>query len=80
MLSEARSRDRSLNPSLHHHLLNLRNRLRRVQPLRARIGAVHDGVAAIEAERVFEIIQTLAGGFIAAVDQPAIGLQQHGGA
>jgi len=41
------------------------------------VGAIHDRVAAIKPERVFQIIQTLAGRFIAAVDQPAIGLQRE---
>ncbi len=35
-------------------------------------------MAAIETERVLEIVETLAGRLIAAVDQPAIGLQQNG--
>jgi hypothetical protein len=39
-------------------------------------GAVHDRVAAIEPERVFEAIQALAGALIAAVGKPAAGLQQ----
>ena len=37
-------------------------------------------MAAIEAERVFEIIEAFSRAFVAAVDQPAIGLQQNGGA
>ena len=39
---------------------------RRVQILRAGLGAVHDRVAAIEAEWVLERIEPLAGGLIAA--------------
>ena len=42
---------------LDHHPLDLGNRFRRVQPLRAGLGAVHDRVATIELERVFQIIQ-----------------------
>src|SRR6202040_454029 len=42
----------------------------------AGLGAVHDGMAAIEPERVFEPVEALAGALIAAVSEPAIGLQQ----
>src|SRR5690606_29926704 len=40
--------------------------------------AVHDGVAAIQAERVFQFVQTRASVLVAAVDNPAVGLQQDG--
>ena len=66
-----------LNPPFNHHLLNLRNCLGRRQTLGACLGAVHNGVAAIEAEGVFEIIEALACGFIAAVYEPAVSLQQN---
>src|SRR4030095_13753058 len=42
-------------------------------------GAVHDGVAAIEPERILKLVEPLAGRLVAAVDQPAIGLQQDRG-
>lgn len=42
--------------------------------------AVHDGVAAIQLERIFEIVEAIAGHFVAAIDNPAVGLQQNGGA
>src|SRR5690606_23730968 len=61
-----------------HHLLDRGDGLGRVQPLRANLGAVHDGVAAIELEWILEVVETLLRGLVAAVDQPAIGLQQHG--
>src|ERR1043165_3170392 len=64
--------------ALDQHLLDLGDRLRRVEALRAGLGAVHDGVAAIEPERVLEIVEALALGFVAAVGQPAIGLKQDG--
>jgi hypothetical protein len=35
-------------------------------------------VAAIEPERVFEIVEPVARRFVPAVDQPAIGLEEHG--
>src|SRR3546814_1813470 len=46
------------------------------QALGANVRAVHDGVAAIEAERVLKLIQPFARHFVTAVGQPAIGLQQ----
>src|SRR6202012_5270130 len=60
---------------LDHHLLDFADRFRRVQALGAGIGAIYDGVAAIEAERIFQIVQALAGFLVAAVDEPAVGLQ-----
>src|SRR5689334_1744004 len=65
---------------LDQHLLDLGDGLGRVQALRAGAGAVHDGVAAIEPERVLELVEPLARMLVAAVGQPAIGLQQDGGA
>ena len=62
--------------AFHHHLLDLGNRLCGVQTLGARLGAVHDRMAAVQPERVFEIIQTFARRLVAAVDQLAIGMQQ----
>ena len=61
--------------ALGHHLLGFSNRLGRVETLGADIGAVHDGVAAIETEGIFQLIETLTRQFIATVSQPAIGLQ-----
>src|SRR5829696_5239793 len=63
-----------------HHLLDLGDGLCRVQALRAGVGAVHDRVAAIEPERIMQVVEALAGGFVAAVDEPAIGLKQGCGA
>lgn len=57
-----------------HHLLDLGDCLGRVQPFGAGLGTVHDGVTTIELERVMQIIQPLARGLVAAVDQPAIGM------
>src|SRR5262245_24764502 len=47
--------------------------------LRAGVGAVHDGVAAIEPERVFEIVKPLTGRLVTAVNDPTLRLQQRGG-
>src|SRR6202165_3088972 len=59
-----------------HHPLGVGNRTRRVEPFRAGVGAVHDGVAAIETERILEPVETLAGVLISAVDKPPMRLQQ----
>ena len=57
------------------HLFNLANRRRRVQAFGAGFGTVHNRVAAVKLERIFEEIKAFAGGFIAAVGQPAEGLE-----
>src|SRR5712692_3053479 len=69
-----------LHLPLDHLLLDLGDCLCRIEMLRAGVGAVHDGVAAIEPERVFEIVEPLAGCLVAAVDDPALRLQERGGA
>src|SRR6266481_10182108 len=66
--------------TLDHLQLQLGNRLGRIEALRARLGAVHDGVAAVEPERVLEIVESFAGGLIAGILHPARRLQQRGGA
>src|SRR5690606_30259811 len=60
----------------HHQLLDLRDRQGRVQALRAGARAVHDGVAAVQLEGIFEVVQAGAGVLVARVDDPAVGLQQ----
>ncbi len=62
--------------ALDQHLFDLTNSFCRVQTLRADLRAVHDGVAAIELEWVFKVIETLSSRFVAAVDQPAISMEQ----
>ena len=57
--------------ALDHLQLEFGDRFRGIQALRARLGAVHDGVAAIEPERVFKIVEPLAGGLIAGILDPA---------
>src|ERR1700692_3430077 len=59
-----------------HHPLGVENRTRRVEPFRAGVGAVHDGVAAIETERILEPVEALTGVLIPTVDQPPMRLQQ----
>src|ERR1700719_4074685 len=70
------NRKPSRSSALGHHSLGIGNRARRVELFRAGLGAVHDGVAAIEPERILEPVEALAGALIAAVGEPAIGLQQ----
>src|SRR5690606_24150168 len=62
--------------ALQHQLLDGADGLGRVQPLRAGPRAVHDGVAAVELERILEVVQPRAGVLVARVDDPAVGLQQ----
>src|SRR4051794_16536642 len=71
--------DGDSNRPLRQQLLGLGDRLGGVETLGADIGAVHDGVAAVEAERVLELVQPLAGIFVAAVGEPPISLEEDGG-
>ncbi len=48
-----------------HELLELDDRLGRVEALRAGLGAVHDGVTAVQPERVLERVEALAGRLVA---------------
>src|SRR3954447_19875020 len=72
-----REDDRSNSP-LDHLQLEFGDGFRRVETLRAGFCAIHDGVAAIQPERILEIVEPLAGGFVAAVGDPARRLQQRG--
>ncbi len=63
------------NTSLNHQLLELCDGFGRVQALRTRLGAVQNGVAAIEPERVLKGVEALASGLVSRVVHPAIGLQ-----
>src|SRR5882757_9391642 len=66
------------NLPLDHLQLELGDRFRRVEALWAGLCAIHDGVAAIEPERILEIVEPLAGGLIAAIGDPSRRLQQRG--
>src|SRR6476619_848335 len=70
----------ALDLPLDHLQFEVGDRLGRVQILRAGLGAVHDGVAAVQPERILEIVEPLAGGLVSAVIDPAGRLQQRGGA
>src|SRR3546814_6603499 len=65
--------DRTLQNPLGFHLLDLGDRLGGVQSLGADVCAIHDRVAAIEAERIFEIVEPLTGHLVATVGEPEIG-------
>src|SRR6187455_3431580 len=64
---------------LEHHLLDLGDGLRGVEVLRAGLGAIHDGVAAVEPERIFQFVEPLAGRLVARVDDPTVGREQRRG-
>src|SRR5512146_943979 len=66
-----------LDRPLHHHLLDLGDRLRGIEALGANIRAIHDRVAAIKPERILEMIESFAGRFVARIREPAIGLQKR---
>ena len=53
--------------ALNHHTFNFGDSFSRVQTLRTNIGTIHNGVAAVELERVFKSIQTIFFGVIAAI-------------
>ena len=67
-----------LDLALDHLHLEFRDGLGGVETLRARLGAVHDGVAAVEAERILEVVETFAGGFVTGILDPAGGLKKGG--
>ena len=62
------------NGAVDHHMLDCGNCLGRVQTFGAGFRAVHDGVAAVQFERIFQIVQTLACRLIARIDDPAISM------
>src|SRR4051794_41599563 len=69
---------RALHLPLDHHALDLGDGLGGVEALGAGLGAIHDGMAAVEPERILEIIEAVTGRLVAAVLQPAVGLKQRG--
>src|ERR1700740_1852669 len=72
-----RSERQQGSTALRHHLLGVGDRARRVEPFRARPGAIHDGMTTIKPERVFEPVETLGGVLIASVGKPTVRLQQN---
>jgi len=58
-------------------LLDLGNGLSRVEALGTNLGAVHDGLAPVEFEGVVELLNSLVGDGVSAVDDPSVRLQEH---
>src|SRR5580692_12670055 len=67
-----------LNLPLDQGALDLGDGLGRVEVFWTGLGAIHDGVAAVEAERVFQIVEPLAGRLVARIHDPALRLEQRG--
>lgn len=63
-----------------HRLLDLLDRLAGIQPLRTRPRAVQDGVAPVQAHAVVQHLLALGRALVARVGEPAVRLQEHGGA
>ena len=66
----------------HHYCNKIIKDLKHCPPhthLWAGFGAVHDGVAPVDREGVPELVQALLGAAVPGVDDPAVGLHQHGG-
>ena len=58
--------------------LDFGNRFARIQVFGTDLGAVHNGVTAVQFERVIEFAQTLGRVSVAAIFNPAKGLHEHG--
>ena len=62
---------------LDHFHLDVGDGFGRVEALGASLRAIHNGVAAIQSERVFQIVQAFTCRFVALIVNPARGLQQN---
>lgn len=79
--------ERVIHPILHplahlrksHRLLNLRNGLSRIQPLRTSPRTVQNGMASIQTHTVIQHRLPLRLVFVTAVCEPAVGLQENSG-
>src|SRR5262249_49192311 len=67
----------SLHLPLDQHALDLGDGFRRIEMLGAGFGAIHDGVTAIEPERVFEIVEPVTGGLVARIHDEAVCLEER---
>ena len=79
-LSFPSSRNHSSSSTQRHRLLNLRNRLAGIQALRTRPRTIQDGMAAIQTHAVVQRLFPLDLVLVARVGEPAVGLEEHGGA
>jgi len=59
-------------------LLDLSDGLAGVEALGAGLGAVHDGVTPVHRERISQLVQSVAGVLVSAVDDPAVSLHENG--
>jgi hypothetical protein len=66
--------------SKRHILLDLRNRLRGIEALRASPRAIENGVTPVQAHAVIQHLLSLGVAFVARVVEPAVGLEENGGA
>jgi hypothetical protein len=57
--------------------LNVGDRARGIEILRARFGAIHYGVTTIQTERIFERVEPFARGIVATIDDPPVSRQQR---
>jgi hypothetical protein len=69
----------SLAPAFDQHLLDIGDRFSGIQSLGTGPRAIENGVASIEPERIFEIIEPLTCSFVAAIDDPAGRLKENSG-
>ena len=69
-----------IHSSQRHRLLNLRNCLPRIQPLRTCPRAVQDGVASVQTHAIVQHLFPLGLVLVAGICEPAVRLQKHGGA
>ena len=68
----------ALAAPLREHLFSLSDCLSWIQTFWASLRAIHDGMTAIQFERVIEIIQTCILRFVTTIYQPSIGGEQGG--
>ena len=78
--TEPRKEREKTKSSKSQTLLDLSNGKRRVQPLGTSPGAIENGVATVERHAVVEGVLALGRLLVARVGDPAVRLQQHGGA
>ena len=60
--------------AISEHFLDAADGLSRVETFGAGLGAVHDGVAAVELEAVVQRLQTLLGLLVSRINNPTVGL------
>mmetsp|Transcript_7869 Transcript_7869/g.17132 ORF Transcript_7869/g.17132 Transcript_7869/m.17132 type:complete len:262 (+) Transcript_7869:175-960(+) len=76
-LSAIQSSELSALVAVSDLLLDLRHGLARVESLGTGLGAVHDGVAAVQLERIVQLGEALCGQLVSGVLDPAVRLHEH---